>query len=335
MMSRSLRLLALAGGLLAGFVTGRAVAQPALDVPVACRMWQDCFVQNYYDDDAAASSFKDYTCGSLGYDTHNGTDFRVPTMAEMRKGVDVVAAAAGTVVRLRDGVADTGLPPEGVSGLKGQMAGNAVVIDHGDGWETQYSHLRQGSIVVKSGDKVVAGQKLAFMGFSGNTQFPHVDLAVRHNGKTVDPYVGETAEPYICGGARKPLWSEAAARTLAYHPSGVLKTGFAPEQATMEKINDGAYAATSFDSPPIVMFWGYLFGGQAGDRVRIEMRGPDGKVLTTNETVLDRPLAQLFRSVGQRKPATGWAAGRYSGFIALVRGGREVARGESTAEVRP
>src|SRR4051794_21454427 len=107
MMSRSLRLLALAGGLLAGFVAGRAIAQPALDVPVACRMWQECFVQNYYDDDAAASSFKDYTCGSLGYDTHNGTDFRVPTMAEMRKGVDVVAAAAGTVVRLRDGVADT------------------------------------------------------------------------------------------------------------------------------------------------------------------------------------------------------------------------------------
>ena len=235
---------------------------------------------------------------------------------------------------MRDGVADTGLPAEGVAALNGQMAGNAIVLDHGNGWETQYNHLRLGSQIVKPGDRVTVGQKLALMGFSGNTVFPHLDISVRHNGKVVDPFVGEADAGWQCGGPRKPLWSRNAERLLAYRPSGVLATGFAPEEATMPKIVEGAYGATPLVDPPIVAFWGLMFGGKAGDRVRIEMRDPDGKPVTVSESTIDRPLAQFFRLAGQRRPPGGWIAGRYRGSVNLVRDGRVVAHGEATVEVR-
>lgn len=310
-----------------------AAAQPVLDVPVACRIRQDCFLQNYVDVDPSGE-FKDFTCGTLGYNEHNGTDFRVPTMKELRRGVDVLAAADGVVVRARDGVADTGLPKEGAAALGGQMAGNAIVIDHGDNWETQYNHLRLGSQIVKPGDRVKAGQKLALMGFSGNTVFPHLDMSVRHKGKVVDPFVGEVDAGWQCGGPRKPLWSRNAERLLAYHPSDMLAVGFAAEEATMPKILDGAYSATQLIDPPIVAVWGLMYGGKAGDRVRVEMRDPDGKPVTVSESTIDRPLAQFFRLAGQRRPRNGWIAGRYRGSVNLVRDGRVVAHGETTIDVR-
>ena len=41
--------------------------------------------------------------------------------------------------------------------------GNGVVIDHGGGWISQYSHLRSGSVRVHPGDRVSAGQPLGLV----------------------------------------------------------------------------------------------------------------------------------------------------------------------------
>jgi hypothetical protein len=130
----------------------------------------------------------DFTCSGLSYDTHTGTDFALPSLAAMRAGVAVLAAAPGQVTALRDGMPDTGLTPETAAQIEGRDCGNGVVIRHADGWETQYCHLMQGSVTVARGQIVETGTPLGLVGLSGNTEFPHVHIALRRNGQVVDPF---------------------------------------------------------------------------------------------------------------------------------------------------
>src|SRR3990170_3859660 len=88
-----------------------AIAQPIeLELPIACEVGISCVVQNYVDHDRSTGA-RDYRCGTLTYDGHDGTDFRLATVAAQLAGVEVVPAASGQVLRVRDGVADKLMPP--------------------------------------------------------------------------------------------------------------------------------------------------------------------------------------------------------------------------------
>jgi hypothetical protein len=63
-------------------------------------------VVNYLDTDPSPERFADFRCGRRTYDGHDGTDFAVRDAMAMEQGVDVLAAADGTVLRLREGVRD-------------------------------------------------------------------------------------------------------------------------------------------------------------------------------------------------------------------------------------
>jgi murein DD-endopeptidase MepM/ murein hydrolase activator NlpD len=94
--------------------------------------------------------------------------------------VIVVAAAAGTVLATRDGTPDQLIRSQADRAeIANRECGNGVVIDHGENWQTQYCHIRRGSIGVKQGDRVEPGQKLGEIGYSGDAAFPHVHLTVR------------------------------------------------------------------------------------------------------------------------------------------------------------
>jgi murein DD-endopeptidase MepM/ murein hydrolase activator NlpD len=54
------------------------------------------------------------------------------------------------------------------------ITGNHVVLDLGDGVYAMYAHLRRGSLTVRPGDRVRAGQQIARCGNSGNSTEPHV-----------------------------------------------------------------------------------------------------------------------------------------------------------------
>jgi hypothetical protein len=55
-------------------------------------------------------------------------------------------------------------------------AGNHVVIDFGNGEFAFLGHMRQGSITLKPGDEIAAGQELGRCGNSGNTSEPHLHM---------------------------------------------------------------------------------------------------------------------------------------------------------------
>ena len=132
----------------------------SLGLPVSCVYGKTCWITKHVDHDLGPG-VRDFACGRLADDTHNGVDFALRDEVEMAKGVEVLAAAAGTVNRVRDGAADVNVRIGGKDRVEKMECGNGVLIDHGGGWQTQYCHLRMGSLAVSSGMKVEEGQKLA------------------------------------------------------------------------------------------------------------------------------------------------------------------------------
>jgi murein DD-endopeptidase MepM/ murein hydrolase activator NlpD len=90
----------------------------------------------------------------------------------------VVAPAEGVVVVADDGVADN--VPNRAPG--GNLYGNLLVIDHGTGEFTLLGHLKQGSLLVKAGDRVVKGQRIARVGNSGMSTEPHLHFQLMDTG---------------------------------------------------------------------------------------------------------------------------------------------------------
>ena len=86
-------------------------------------------------------------------------------------GQPILAPAPGTVAAVADDVADN-LP--GHVDARAPAIGNYVVVDHGNGEFSLLGHLRRGSIVVRTGDRVTAGQILGACGNSGNSNGPHL-----------------------------------------------------------------------------------------------------------------------------------------------------------------
>jgi murein DD-endopeptidase MepM/ murein hydrolase activator NlpD len=90
-------------------------------------------------------------------------------------GLPVRAPAAGTVVEIESGQTDDGkFDPATFKDHPNLMLGNHVVIRHGDGMFSILGHLKQGSVTVKAGDVVTAGQTVAAVGSSGTSMFPHL-----------------------------------------------------------------------------------------------------------------------------------------------------------------
>ena len=61
------------------------------------------------------------------------------------------------------------------------MGGNYVVIDHGNGEFSYFGHMKTGSLRVKIGDKVSAGQQIGELGFAGDAFIPHLHYMLMDN----------------------------------------------------------------------------------------------------------------------------------------------------------
>lgn len=123
---------------------------------------------------------------SAGYDFHTGIDFGG------NFGDPVLAANDGVVI-----AANNPFPNSNYGGFSSGVA-NYIIIDHGNGMQTAYWHLK--SVEVYVGQRVSRGQRIGGVGSTGYSTGPHLHFEVRFPGSpnaginnTVDPY------PYIYG----------------------------------------------------------------------------------------------------------------------------------------
>ena len=298
---------------IAGPVSASDAPGGGFALPVDCVVGTTCWIVNYPDAAPGAVS-RDHKCNHLSYDGHKGTDFAVRDLAALRDGVRVLAGAAGRVVRTRDGMADTGPPAPA-----GRDCGNGVLLSHGGGWETQYCHMRRGSVGVRPGNTVGRGARLGLVGMSGRAAFPHVHLEIRQGGNPLDPFTGQNVFTG-CGQTGSTLWHSDARPT--YEPFQIYAAGFATAPVSMAAIQRIATGPTVLrvDSPALVL-WAAMFGVEPGDRVSLRITGPDGRTVFTHRRELDRTQIRRLDFGGRRLRSTAWAPGVYTGEVRLSRAG--------------
>ena len=116
--------------------------------------------------------------GSTGKGQHNdGINIAAP------RGTAVVAAESGVVA---------------YAGNELRGFGNLLLIKHDEGWMTAYAHNDQ--LLVRRGEVVKRGQKIALVGDSGGVSQPQLHFELRQGTRAIDP------EPILAG---KPLPAEA------------------------------------------------------------------------------------------------------------------------------
>jgi len=110
-------------------------------------------------------------------------------------GVEAYAVADGVVTETKDGI-PLNIPGEhsrAVPITLETVGGNHVIIDIGGGNFAFYAHLQPGSLRVKLGDKVRAGQVIGLVGNTGNSTEPHLHF---HISSATSP-LGSEGLPYI------------------------------------------------------------------------------------------------------------------------------------------
>jgi hypothetical protein len=100
-------------------------------------------------------------------------------------------------------------------------AGNYLTLDLGSGRFALYAHLQPGSLKVKLGDHVNAGQALARLGNSGNSDAPHL----RFQSTDGNSPMGSEGIPYelsihAAGSVGRPRGAAGQGKSLETKDSG-------------------------------------------------------------------------------------------------------------------
>ena len=316
-----MRILALATTVACAAVPARAEA-PRLDWPLACDLGKTCYIEDYLDHDPSPAR-QDYACGLNTRDGHGGTDIALLSFDAMEKGVAVLAAAPGIVIGIRDGMPDLGEPDVDPD----RACGNGVRLDHGDGWHTQYCHLKRGSITVKPGQTLAAGTPLGEVGLSGQTNHPHLHLSVERNGADVDPFAPE--DTGVCGLTQETLWTVP----VPYHDTGFYSAAFSDAVPAYADVTSGAARRDRLSASDPLVLYGFFYLARPGDVVEFSARGPAGEVFA-GTVPLKAPKKSQMQAYGRRAPSGGWPEGAYDGTVRLMRGDTLIALRHAHVRVR-
>ena len=91
---------------------------------------------------------------------------------EMPVGTSILAARGGLVITVVD------CYNKSYNSVVGVSKANVIEIQHSDGEQTVYAHLKFGSIKVAVGERVRVGQKIAESGDTGYASYPHLHFGV-------------------------------------------------------------------------------------------------------------------------------------------------------------
>ncbi len=293
-----------------------------LGMPVDCVLGKDCFIQNYVDMEPGEEA-KDFTCGPLAYNNHQGTDFRLRNRAALKRPFSALATASGKVVQVINNRPDHDFEEGAYHALD---CGNAVMIDHGGGWVSQYCHLAEDSISVRKGERVKAGQPIGDIGSSGGTSYPHLHYAIRARNATIDPFIG--VSPTGCEAeAAGSLWD--ASIDMFYAESAVLGFGVTQDFPGIEAVKTGNLPENTDDAYAPFYIWAHLMGVKKGDTLRFTAFAPEDKIIASErfEIVEDKTIFIANIGVEPADVSLGhWPAGDYEGRFAFYRGGEEIGK---------
>lgn len=254
--------------------TPSVYAQPVFVTPIEGVAQRDFFIVNYVDHDTT-DSVRDYHCGVQTYNGHKGTDFVLRSFAQMDSGTAVLAAARGKVVSVIDSLYDRS-KRKNDSGY-----GNYILVLHADGYYAYYAHIRKHSAMVRVGDSVQAGERIALVGSSGNSTDPHLHFEVwQHLGNdkyvNIDPFTGPCSEP-------QSLWAEQLLYDTAF---GIIDYGMLSWPPTLDTLRERPPSAMRFtENDTAVYFWTHNYGIRAGDTAVYVWYMPNG-TLWFADTVL-------------------------------------------------
>lgn len=217
---------------------------------------------------------KDYNCGNQTYDTsdglnHNGIDYMLfPFEWYMYENnlVEVIAAEAGIIIDKNDGHVDTNC-------FCNTGGWNAVYIEHADGSQAWYGHMKSGALTSKSiGQTVSKGEYLGIVASSGCSSGPHLHFEVYDaSGNLVDPYAGP------CNDLNEESWwsSQPAYQEpqinaiLTHHSPPFITCSMSLEQPNLSNVfspNDQMVVAAYYRDLPV------------GDGTSFRIRKPDGSI---------------------------------------------------------
>tara|TARA_R110002020_G_scaffold156117_10_gene337749 strand:- start:24524 stop:25531 length:1008 start_codon:yes stop_codon:yes gene_type:complete len=311
-------------------------AEPLFGPPLVCPQGSICPIQQFVDVDPGPGA-RDPWCGTMTYDGHKGTDFRVRSMQDVTRGVEVVAMADGVVKATRDGMADQLVSTEeDRKSISSRECGNGLVLDHGGGFETQYCHMRRDSLRAKTGAKVRKGDVLGFVGASGLAAFPHVHVTLRRDGREIDPFTGlgagEACSAYDTVAASSG-WLDGNALATLGRPGQptVLSAGFAAGA-----VSDKQLVKAGLPTPPdqrSQAMVGYIWAINLaqGDRLALRIE-KDGQLFAEQVTEpLDRSKAVYVAYAGKKGAP---APGHYRLQTSILRQGNRIAIQSSDLEIR-
>ncbi|WP_411232348.1 peptidoglycan DD-metalloendopeptidase family protein [Marivita sp. S0852] len=279
-------------------------------MPLECVLGETCVINAYPDVDAS-DAVSDYRCGTKSDNGTTGTDFALLDFEQMEQGVRVVAAADGRVEVTRNTLPDQPYVPG--TDLQGQDCGNAVRINHANGYQTIYCHMKLGSVRVSPGQRVLAGQLLGEVGLSGRTNYPHLQLKITQGSDVIDPFA--PTQNNACGEPFENLWIDAP----VYTDAGLFAAAVSDSVPDLEEVQSGAARRAILAPSDSMVLYGHAFHANAGDKIDLIMTGPDGPVFE-HQAQLTADQTELFRAFGRRAPSTGWPSGVYRGYVTLTRG---------------
>jgi hypothetical protein len=109
-------------------------------------------------------------------------------------GTRVIAPCNGSILQAVDGLEDNRVPQVD----REHRAGNHLIV-RCEGFDVLLAHLRQGSVAVKSGDRVAVGDVVGELGNSGNSDEPHLHVHAQRDTPPGAPFSGEPVPLRIDG----------------------------------------------------------------------------------------------------------------------------------------
>lgn len=94
------------------------------------------------------------------------------------RAIDIAQQGGGPILAADAGVVTS-------AGWNSGGYGNAIVVDHGNGFQTLYAHLS--TIQVQTGQRVNRGNVMGQMGTTGRSTGIHLHFEIRHGGTLVNP----------------------------------------------------------------------------------------------------------------------------------------------------